>query len=570
MCPTRLAAHPQNKVKTSGEVDGSIVRSSSCREDSMRSVSRTFAAAVAIAFAGASVGPVAIGSAEAKTFKYAFQGDLNSLDPHSLNESFTLGALGNVFEGLTKRDKELKIVPALAERWEIVEPLKWRFHLRKGVKFHGGEPFTADDVVFSFERGRLPTVPMRNKIDGSAVVKKVDDHTIEITTKAPNPILHAEFDTFYILSKKWAEANGAQAAQTAVASGLSAWALKANGTGPFTIESHQPGVKTVFKPFAGWWGKVEHNLTEVVFQTIKSDATRVAALLSGEIDMMEPVPVQDIDRLKAASNVNVLIGPEVRTVFLAYDSFRDELLYSSVKGKNPFKDARVRKAFYQAVDIEAIKSKVMRGMAEPSALMISPLLFSRSGEFKRHPHDPEAAKKLLAEAGYPNGFEVRLDCPNDRYVNDEAICQAVGVMLSRIGVKVQVLAEPKAKYFARAGASGGYDHSFAMLGWTPGSGDAHNVIANLLACRDAKGQGGLNNIGGYCNKRIDELAEKILAETDIKKRDGMIAEAFRIAHDEVGVMPLHQQALAWGTSKKVKMAQRADNQILFYWVTKSD
>ncbi len=512
----------------------------------------------------------AVQTAEAKSFKYAFQGDLNSLDPHTLNESFTLGALGNVYEGLTKRDRNLKIIPGLAEKWEIAAPTKWRFHLRKGVTFHGGEPFTADDVIFTFARAREPAVTMRNKIDASAVLTKIDDHTIEITTKAPNPIVHAEFDTLYILSKKWAEANGAQAAQIMVASGLNAWALKANGTGPFTVERHEPGVKTTFKPFPKWWGKPAHNLTEVTFQTIKSDATRVAALLSGEIDMMEPVPVQDIDRLNAAPNVQVLIGPEVRTIFLNFDSFRDELLHASVKGKNPFKDARVRKAFYQAVDIETINKKVMRSSAVPSALLMSPLLFARASEFKRHPYDPAAAKKLLADAGYPGGFSVRLDCPNDRYVNDEAICQAVAAMLARVDVKVQVFTEPKAKYFARTGSTGGYDVSFGMLGWTPGSSDSLNVISNVLSCRDAKGNGGLQNLGGYCNKRVDELRDLIRSETDTKTRDGLIAEAFRIVHDEVGLLPLHQQSLAWGVSKKVDMVQRADNQILFYWTRKRD
>ncbi len=523
----------------------------------------------AVVFAGL-LALVAAPPLQAKPFKYAFQGDLNALDPHTLNESFTLGALGNVYEGLTKRDKDLKIIPGLAERWEIVEPTKWRFHLRKGVKFHDGNEFTADDVLFSFERARAPTVTMRNKVDASAVLAKIDSHTVEMTTKQPNPILHAEFDTLYILSKKWAEANGALAAQTMTASGLSAWALKANGTGPFVITAHQPGVKTEFKANPAWWGKPEHNLTEVTFQTIKSDATRVAALLSGEIDMMEPVPVQDIERLRSAANVKVLTGPEIRTIFFGFDQMRDELKYSSVKGKNPFKDARVRKAIYQAIDIEAIKTRVMRGMATPSALLISPLLFARSKEFQRHPYDPAAAKKLLADAGYPNGFEVRMDCPNDRYVNDEAICQAIGAMLARIDMKVTVLAEPKAKYFARAGASGGYDHSFAMLGWTPGSGDAHNVLTNLIACRDEKGQGGLNNLGGYCNKDVDALMGKILVETDTAKRDEMIAKAFRTVHEEVGILPIHQQALAWGVSKKIEMAQRADNQILLYWVKKSD
>ena len=343
------------------------------------------------------------------------------------------------------------------------------------------------------------------------------------------------------------------------------------------VASHEPGVKTVFKPNPNWWGKKEHNLDEVIFQTIKSDATRVAALLSGEIDMMDPVPLQDIDRVNASPNARVLVGPEVRTIFLNMDQFRDELVYSSVKGKNPFKDVRVRKAFYQAIDIETIKTKVMRGSSVPSALMITPAFFKRAGEFKRHPYDPEASKKLMAEAGYPDGFEIVMDCPNDRYVNDEAICQAVTAMLARINVKAKLNAQPKAKFFEKCGPTRGkpYDCSFSLLGWTPGSGDSWNVIASHAGCRDADGNGKVSpaaqsSYGGYCNPKVDELSVKILTETDIAKRDDMIAEAYRIMHEEVAHIPLHQQALAWGVSKKVDMVQRADNSILFYWVTKKE
>ena len=503
----------------------------------------------------------------ATTFRYAFQGDLNALDPYTLNESFTLGALGNVYEGLTKRDKDLKIIPGLAERWEIIDPLKWRFYLRKGVKFQNGEDFTADDVVFSTERLQSPGSQIKTRAPADMKAVKVDDYTVDFVLTSPNPILNAEWDTWYMMSKKWAEANGAMQAQLATATSLNPFALKANGTGPFVIVSHEPGVKTLYKPNPNWWGKKEHNLDEVVFQTIKSDATRVAALLSGDIDMMDPVPVQDIERVKSSPNASVLIGPELRTIFLNLDSFRDELLYSSVKGKNPFKDARVRKAIYQAIDIEAIHSKVMRGMSVNSALLISPLLFARAGEFKRHPYDVAAAKKLMADAGYAAGFAVEMDCPNDRYVNDEAICQAIAQMLSRIDITVKLNSMPKAKFFEKAGPSKKYDSSFNLLGWTPGSLDSWNVIANILGCRNADGNGGPFNFGGYCNKRIDELNKLILVESDSKKRDDMIAAAFRINHEEVGVIPLHQQSLSWGVSKKVKIVQRADNQILFYWAT---
>jgi peptide/nickel transport system substrate-binding protein len=506
--------------------------------------------------------------AEAVTFKYAFQGDLNALDPYTLNESFTLGALGNVMEGLTKRDKDLKIIPGLAEKWEIVEPTRWRFYLRRNVKFHGGEDFTADDVLFSTDRMRTEASQIKSRAPLDMKAVKVDDYTVDFILSQPNPILHAEWDTWYIFSKKWSEAVGATQVQSAKSTSLSAWALKANGTGPFTIESHEPGVKTVFKKNPNWWGKPEHNLDEAIFTTIKSDATRVAALLSGDVDLIEPVPVQDMERISNDAKTQVMTGPELRTIFLNFDSFRDELKYSSVKGKNPFKDARVRKAFYQAVDIEAIKTKVMRGQAVPSSILISPLLFSRAAEIKRHPYDVEAAKKLMAEAGYPDGFELRMDCPNDRYVNDASICQAVAAMLARINVKVTLNAQPKAKFFEFAGPTGKYDSSFNMLGWTPGSFDSHNVLVNISGCRDADGKGAQFNYGGYCNPKHDELAKKIASETDIAKRDAMILEAFKMIHDEAGFLPLHQQALGWGVSKSVSIPQRADNQILFYWAQK--
>jgi peptide/nickel transport system substrate-binding protein len=503
-------------------------------------------------------------SAHAKTFKFAFQGDLNALDPYAHNETFTLGALANVMEGLVTRDKNLKIAPVLAERWEIVEPTRWRFHLRKGVKFHNGEPLTADDVLFSAERAMSPESDIRTRLPAKMKVEKVDDHTVDFVLAVPNPILHAEWDSWFIMSKSWAEANGAAKVQ-ARGSQLNPFALKANGTGPFMVESHEPGVKTVFKPNPNWWGKPEHNLTQVVFQTIKSDATRVAALLSGEVDMIDPVPVQDVPRVKAHAGAGLLTGPELRTIFLNMDQFSDELQHSDVKGKNPFKDVRVRKAFYQAIDIEAIRAKVMRGNAVPSALLIYPPLFSRSAEFKRHPYDPAAAKKLLAEAGYPDGFSLEMDCPNDRYVNDEAICQAVVAMLSRIGVKAKLNALPKTHYFKKAGGPA-YDSSFNLLGWTASSLDSHNILRNIAGCRDAKGKGAAFNYGGYCNPLIDELAASILTENDVAKRDDMIAKAFRIVHDDVGLIPLHQQTLNWGVSKKVSMVQRADNRILFYWV----
>ena len=506
--------------------------------------------------------------ASAATFRFGFQGSLNSLDPYTLNESFTLGVLGNVYEGLTKRGKNLEIMPGLAESWEVLEPTRWRFHLRKGVKFHNGEDFTADDVVFSVERVHANGSDLKTRLAADTKAVKVDDYTVDFVLTRPDPILHYEWDTWYIMPKQWSEANNSAMPQPATGQQMNYAALHENGTGPFTVAEHQAGVRTLFRPYANWWGKPEHNFDEVIFTPITNDATRVAALLSGDVDWVDPVPLQDIPRVNANPGTQVLTAPELRTIFLGFDQTRDELRASSVKGKNPFKDARVRKAFYLAVDEKAIADKVMRGAAVPSALMISPLLFDLAKDFKRPAFNPDQAKKLLAEAGYPDGFEVTMDCPNDRYVNDEAICQAVVAMLARIGVKIDLLAQPKAKYFAKVLASGGFDTSFYLLGWTPGSFDSWNVLRNILGCRDEKGNGGQFNFGNYCNPKVEELRDKIQVETDKAKRDDMIAEAYRVMHEEAGYIPLHQQALVWGVSKKVHVVQRPDNQILFYWFRK--
>ena len=522
--------------------------------------------------AAAAASLLAFMPASAQTLRYANQGDLKSLDPYTLKETTTIAHHAHIYEGLVTRDKDLKIVPALAESWETPEPTRWRFHLRKNVKFHNGDPFTADDVLFSADRIRAKGSNFLSNVPADAKFVKVDDHTVDVVLPSPNPILISQWDGWYIMDKKWCEEHNSVAPTPAAATTPSYASLNENGTGPFIIESHQPGVKTVYKPYPNWWGKPEHNLKEIIFTPISSDATRVAALLSGEVDVIEPVPIQDIARVNSSGNAAVITGPELRTIFLGMDQVRDELLYSNIKGKNPFKDVRVREAFYKAVDVDLIKNRVMRGLSTPSALMIAPQLFSLSKDFTRPKLDPDGAKKLLADAGYPDGFEVTMDCPNDRYVNDSAICQAVVGMLARIGVKINLLAQPKQQYFAKVLKPGGFQTSFYLLGWTPASSDSHNVLHDIMGCRDDAKDAtrGEANLGGYCNKQVDALTDKILLETDDAKRDQLIKQAFEIGIKEYGYIPLHQQALAWGVSKKVKLTQRADNQVLLYWATKQE
>ncbi|WMS42765.1 ABC transporter substrate-binding protein [Acuticoccus sp. MNP-M23] len=505
------------------------------------------------------------------TFKFAFQGELKGLDPYSLNETFTLSMLGNVYEGLTRRDGDLNIIPGLAESWEVVDDTTWRFKLREGVKFQNGNDFTADDVVFSANRVRSEGSDLLTRIPADAEFTAVDDYTVEVKLTSPNPILHYEWDTWGIMDKEWTEENDAVKVTSASDESPNYASLHANGTGPFKVASHEVGVRTIYEPNTDWWNwdNKDFNIESVEFTPIGQDATRVAALLSGELDLVFPIPVQDIKRVESNPGTEAMTGPELRTIFLGFDQDRDELTTSDVKGKNPFKDVRVRKAFYQAIDIEAIKQKIMRNLSTPAALMISPALFARSNEFERYPFDVAAAKALMEEAGYPDGFTVGMDCPNDRYVNDEQICQAVAAMLAKINVKVDLNAQPKSQYFAKILASGGFDTSFYLLGWTPGSFDSWNVIANLNGCRNADGtEGGAFNLGNYCNEEVDALAAKILEENDPTTRDDLIAQAYTILNDEVSHIPLHQQGLAWGKASDVDVVQRADNQLMLYHVNK--
>ena len=515
-----------------------------------------FAFAVAFALAG--------GAAQAVTLRVANAGDITSMDPHSFNETLQLSFTGSVYEPLVGRGKDMALKPLLATKWTPLSPTVWRFELRRGVKFHDGTPFDADDVVFTFQRAAGDGSDMRGYTAPIKAVRKVDPYAVEIETTAPFPILPDTLTSLYMMSKKWCEENKAEKPVDRRKGIENTASFKSNGTGPYRLKERQPSARTVIVRNFNYWDKVEGNVDEVVFTPIGNDATRVAALLSGEVDVMEPVPLQDVERVNASGNLSVLQGPELRTIFLGMDQKRDELLFSSVKGKNPFKDKRVRQAFYQAIDIETIKSRVMRNAAQPTALMVGAGVRGFQADMnKRLPYDPEAAKKLLAEAGYPNGFELGMNCPNDRYVNDAQICQSVAANLARIGVKINLQTETKATYFPKVLRR---DTSFYMLGWTPSTNDAHDAMFNLMASPTDKGQGQFN-LGWYSSPKFDELTLKVQTETDPAKRNELIREAFKVHQDDVGHIPLHQQALAWGVRKNVTLVQMPDNRMFFKWVT---
>ncbi len=521
------------------------------------------ASALVVAFAFGSVWMAAPAAAQGKTLKVANQGDALSMDPHSLNESLQLAFLGNIYDPLIARGKKGGLEPALATEWKQIDPTTWRLKLRQGVKFHDGTAFTPEDVIFSWKRAAGDGSDMRSAVGAIKDVRKVDADTIDIITAEPYPILPDVVTTWYIMSKAWAEANKATQPVDKRKGIENVASFKTNGTGPYRLRSREPGIRTTLQRNPHYWGKIDGNVQDVIFTPIGNSATRVAALLSGEIDVMEPVPVQDVARVNGNANTKVMQGAELRTIFLGMDQARPELLFSNVKGKNPFKDKRVRQAMYQAIDVDGIQRAVMRGASTPTALMVAPGVTGFPADLnKRLPYDPAAAKKLLADAGYPNGFEVGMNCPNDRYVNDEAICKAVAAMLANVGIKVNLSAETKATYFPKILSR---NTSFYLLGWTPSTYDSHDVIYSLLTT--PKGAAGTFNLGNYSNAKVDELGDAVARETDPAKRNAMIREAMKIHQDEIGHIPLHQQALAWGMKKNVDLVQLPNNYMFFRWIT---
>ncbi len=509
---------------------------------------------------------LAAGGCHAQTLRWASQGDPQTMDPHSQNESMTNMMNGQVYERLTTRDRQLKIVPCLATEWQQVSPLVWRAKLRPGVKFHDGAPFNADDVVFSVLRGQQPTSQINNYAAGVGVPVKIDDLTVEFRLKAVNPIFLEHLDSLWMMSKGWTEKNKAEKPLDFKNKEELFTSLHANGTGPYMLVSRAPGIKTVYRRNPAYWGKVEGNVQDIVFTPIANDATRLAALVSGEVDfVLDPAP-RDVAKLRNTPGVKVIDGRENRIVFIAFDQGRDELLYSSVKGKNPFKDVRVRRALYQAIDIQTLKAKLMQGNSFPTGGMTpSPAgAYDDAGIEARLPFDQAAAKKLLAEAGYPDGFEVQLNCPNNRYVNDEQICIALAGMWAQVKVKVKVQSEPRSTYFPRLEK---YDFSMYMLGWGGASTDAEQVLTPVMR-NNARANGiGFYNYGYAKNDKFDAMAAQTSVEPDPKKREEMVKAALREFKDSYATLPLHRQVIPWAARSNVTVVHRADNWLEVGWVT---
>jgi len=499
---------------------------------------------------------MAAAPADAATFRWANDGDVNAMDPATRQETVQLSFLLNIYEPLVRRSRTLGLEPALATSWEQTSPTVWRFHLRPGVKWQDGSSFTADDVVFTLNRIQSKDSAMRAPLSPVKEARKVDDLTVDFETFVPDPIFLQEQTNLMIMSKAWCEAHNATV--PVILGKDDNYALhNAMGTGPFRLVSREPDRKTVVEKNTGWWDKPEHNLDRVEFNVIASAPTRVAALLSGEVDMIYSVPPQDIARIKQTEGLKLLETPELRTIFLSFNLARDELPSSDIKGKNPFRDVKVRQAVGLAIDDPAIASRVMLGLGHPTWEMWGPGVNGYDAALDVRPKpDAAKAKQLLAEAGYPAGFRVQLDCPNDRYVMDEQICTAIVPMLARIGIKVDLNAQTKSKFFSKI-APPGNDTDFYMLGWTPATYDAHNVLYTLLGTRNGK-RGEVND-GGYSNPGLDELIDRIGVETDPAKRTAMIRQSIGILQQEIPTVPLHQQVIVWAAKTSVELAQLADN-----------
>ncbi len=490
----------------------------------------------------------------AKTVKWSMQGDSLTLDPHAQNEGPTTMVSRQVYEALVTRGLDMSIGPQLAHKWKAVDPTTWYFYLREDVKFSNGQDMTSEDVVFSLLRAQQPTSDFKEYISTIISVKAIDKYTIQIKTREPNPILLNQLSNIFVMSKQWATDNFVIAPQNWDAGQETFSATNAMGTGPFKITLREPNTKTVFKKNNKWWGNVEHNITEIQLLPIKNAATRVAALLSGEIDIVTDAPVQDLDRIKSSAGHKVESTPQMRTIFLGMDQAADQLRTGNT-GDNPFKKKEVRQALYQAIDIEAIKKKVMRGLSEPAGIITFPGVTGYTKALdKRLPYDVGAAKKLLADAGYPDGFEVELRCPNDRYVNDEAICTAVVGMLGKIGVNVSLFAQTKSKHFKELKDNQG---DFYMLGWGVPTLDSHYVFHYLYET-DASW-----NKVNFSDSEVDAAIRVMEGEVDLDKRNAAIANAWKIVRDNIAYLPLHHQVISWASKTNVNVPIRPNNEPLF-------
>ena len=500
------------------------------------------------------------GPLSAETLRWARTSDTQTLDPHAYNEGFTHTVNRQMYETLVERDDEGQLQPVLATEWGMLDddPSTWEFKLRDGVTFHDGTPFEADDVVFSIERAKSETSNMRSLLAAVESVEAVDPLTVRFHTTGVSPLLVNNLVNVMIMNREWAVANGTETPVNYKEGEESYASLHENGTGAYTLVSRVPDSKTEMEAYAGYWGKdlFPLDIDRIVYTPIQSAATRVSALLSGDINFLQDVPAQDIQRLEHTPGITVVTGPENRTIFFGMNIGDETLTHGEAEG-NPFADVRVRRAMNMAIDRNVISKVVMRGQSQPQGTIAPPFINGYTDEMGALPAvDLEGAKALMAEAGYGEGFSVTLQCTNDAFVNEEAICQSLVGMLARIGIDVRLDVQPGGVQFATI-AKG--DTSFYVMGWGVSTFDSQYMFDNLVHSR-SNGRGAWASIN-YQNADLDAKIESLGTEGDLDKRNETIAEIWKVVQDEVLYLPIHLQMLARAMSDNLVIPANVGNSV---------
>ena len=498
-----------------------------------------------------------------KALRIASAFDPQTMDPHALALLYHSRIVFQIYEFLVNRDEHFALEPALATSWRMLDLTTWRFTLREGVLFHDGTPFTADDAVFSIERTLAKPSQRAFLLLGVTGARKVDERTIDIATAQPDAVLPEKLQFVAMMSRAWCEQHDVVRAQDFNAKQETYTVRNANGTGPFRLDRYEPDVRTVLKRHARWWGtkdKRNGNVDEVSFVSIKSDATRLAALASGEVDLLLDPPFQDVARLKTDPRLALTETTDIGTQYFTFDQARPELEWSDVKGRNPFKDLRVRRAVAHAVNIDLIVQKVLRGQARPTGALVSSRVDGAVPELEaRLPHDPAKARALLSEAGYPDGFAVTLDCVNIAY--RENVCQAAAAMLTQVGIRTTLRASPTNQFFPKLSQG---TASFIEYGWSPNV-DPWPTLNALLRTWNPQGSGTFN-AGRYSNPKLDALIDAIRIEPDLTKRRAMVGVALRMAAEDLPYLPLYRRTLTWAMRKDVRVVMWPNDLVELRWV----
>jgi peptide/nickel transport system substrate-binding protein len=503
---------------------------------------------------------VAAGGATAQELTVGLSTPITTLDPHFHNLSPNNAMARHVFETLIRTDEAQRPLPGLAESWKALSDTEWEIKLRKGVKWHDGKDFDADDVLATFKR--VPNVP--NSPASFAVfvrqitdARAVDRHTLRLTTASAHPLLPTDMSSVLILPKSVAETAKTEDFNSGKAM---------IGTGPFRYAEYVSGDRVVVTRNEAYWGAKPH-WSKVTFKMIPSAPARVAALLAGDVQMIENVPTADIPKLKTDGRVALSSAVSNRLIYLHMDSGRDKNspFVTTADGKpleaNPFRDPRVRRAISKMIDREAIASRIMEGQAVPAGQLLPEQFFGTSRKLKVEKYDPEGAKKLLAEAGYPNGFGVTLHAPNNRYINDAAIAQAIAQFMSRNGIPTKVETMPANVFFSRGTK---LEFSFLLAGWGAESGDTSSPLRALLGTFDPKQGLGAANRGRFSDAGLDAMITTALTTIDDTKRGLMLAAASEKAVELMGLVPVHYEVSTWGTRKGLNYKARADQYTLAY------